>query len=224
MHLWLPHPVTVLTSQPKEHSSTRMSAAHRPLVVFAHPDPNSLCAAAAQAVVRGLEAGGKTVTFVDLYAEEFRAAMSAEERLAYESPHPIVDPAVERHAELVRQCDALVLVYPTWNMGMPAILKGWVERVFVPGVAFQLDPEANKITGGLGHIRRFVGVSTYGSPQWVVRLVTDGGRRLLTRCLRVMCPTVTARTEWFGLYGLNQPDEAEIVAFLGNLERRMQRL
>jgi NAD(P)H dehydrogenase (quinone) len=200
------------------------AAVHRPLVVFAHPDPGSLCGAAAQAVVRGLEAGGKTVTFVDLYAEGFRAAMSVDERLAYESPVPIIDPVIERHAALVSQCDALLLVYPTWNMGMPAILKGWVERVFVPGVGFRLDPETNRIVGGLGHIHRFVGVSTYGSPQWVVRIVADGGRRLLGRCLRAMCPHTRSRTSWFGLYGLNRPDEAEIVAFLGDLERRMQRL
>jgi NAD(P)H dehydrogenase (quinone) len=200
------------------------SGIRRVLVVFAHPDGTSLCGALAQAVRRGLETGGKQVDFVDLYADEFRAAMTSGERIAYETQDPIQHADVARYAEMVKACDALVVVYPTWNMGYPAILKGFFERVMVPGVAFEFNEKTGVVRGSLGHIRRFVGVTTYGSPRWVVRLTSDMGRRMLTRGLRAMAPTIRSRCAWHGLYGLNRPDPARITAFIGQVEQAMVRL
>jgi NAD(P)H dehydrogenase (quinone) len=194
------------------------------LVVFAHPDGASLCATLAHAAVRGLERGGAQVVLVDLYADGFVPAMSAAERRVYESDQPILDPLVRRYADLVKWCDTLVVVYPTWNMGMPAILKGWFERVFVAGVAFALPTPGSTILGGLNHITRFVGVSTYGAPRVVVRLTTDHGRRLLTRCVRLMSTRPGRRTRWLGLYGLNTPTPPRITGFIGRVERGMERL
>ena len=76
---------------------------------------------------------------LDLYAVGFAAAMSPEERHAYHGDEPIIDPLVAEHAALVLRADALVFVYPTWWSGLPAILKGWLERVMVPGVGFRFD-------------------------------------------------------------------------------------
>ena len=69
---------------------------------------------------------------------------------------------VERYAGIVKQAEALVFVYPTWWSTMPAILKGWLERVMVPGVGFVLD-EKQHVRRGLKQVRRIVGISTYGS-------------------------------------------------------------
>ncbi len=197
---------------------------HRPLVVIAHPDRDSLCMTIAHAAIRGLEKGGRQVEVIDLYAESFRPTMSRAEREAYESEQPLIEPDIARHIELMQNCDALIVIYPTWNMGFPAILKGWFDRVFVPGVAFKLDEETNRIVGALGHMTRMVGITTYGSPHWLARLTTDMGRRMLSRCLRMMAPTVRTRSRWIGLYGLNRPDPALITAFIGRVEREMERL
>ena len=64
---------------------------------------------------------------------------------------------VESHARLVKQADALVFVYPTWCWGLPAIMKGWIERVLVTGVAFRLDERSGRIKANLRHVRRIVG-------------------------------------------------------------------
>jgi hypothetical protein len=77
-----------------------------------------------------------------------------------------------------RSCSArraLVFVYPTWWSGLPAILKGWLERVLVPGVGFVLDERTNKVRPGLGQVRHLVGISTYGSPRSYVRSSTTTG-------------------------------------------------
>ena len=108
-----------------------------------------------------LAANGHTVHLLDLYALGFRAAMSADERRAYHGEQPIIDPLVAEHAALVRACEALVFVYPTWWSAMPAILKGWLERVLVPGVGFDVRrqgqsrprPAQRAPSGGHQHLR-----------------------------------------------------------------------
>jgi NAD(P)H dehydrogenase (quinone) len=191
------------------------------LVVHAHPHAQSLSASIAEVAIRGLRSGGKTVEVIDLYAEGFRAAMSREERLVYESDSPIIDPMVAAHAELLTNCDALIVIYPTWNMGFPAVLKGWFERVCVPGVAFRLD-ESGKLVGNLGNLRQVIGITTYGSTRFLVTLAGDVGRRMLLRCLRYMVPmSWRRRTKWIGFYGLNKPDKAAIESFLQRVEKAM---
>jgi NAD(P)H dehydrogenase (quinone) len=208
----------------KSKSGVSKSGVQRVLVVLAHPDDQSFCGSLGRAVCEGLERGGKTFDFVDLYAEGFVASMSAVEHAAYDTANPIVDERLNRYVEMVKSCDALVVVYPTWHQGFPAILKGFFERVMVPGVAFIFNERTGRVRGNLGHIRYFVGVTTYGCPRWIVRVASDMGRRMLTRCLRVMAPTVRARSKWLALYGLNQPNPAAMSSFIERVEQEMVQL
>jgi NAD(P)H dehydrogenase (quinone) len=199
-------------------------AVNRPLVVIAAPPGDEYSTALAQAVLRGLSTNGRTVASIDLYTEGFRAAMSREERLAYETTEPILDPVVERYANMLRGADALVFVYPSWGCAQPAILKGWVERVLVPGVGFSIDPTTNRVVGGLGHIKRLVGVTTYPETHAQVLVIGDAGRRLTTRCLRMMSPRIGRSARWFSLYGRGAAEDAAAVAFLGRVEASMRTL
>ena len=108
------------------------------LVVYCHPRPDSYCRALCESAIAGLDRAGHDVVLLDLYREGFRAQMNPEERRAYETDSPILDPMVARHAAAVAQAEAIVFVYPTWWWGLPALLKGWLDRVLVPGVAFTL--------------------------------------------------------------------------------------
>jgi putative NADPH-quinone reductase len=190
------------------------------LLVLAHPCADSFNHACAAAAVRGLTRAGHTVDTVDLYATGFRAAMSREERVAYESEHPILDPMVDDLAARLLAADALVFVFPTWWSGLPAVLKGWLERVMVPGVGFTLHPETNKVRPGLTHVRRIVGISTYGSPWHYVKLTNDNGRRILTRALRMSCGWRT-RTSWLALYALDTADADQRQRHLEHIESRL---
>ena len=193
------------------------------LVVLAHPCPDSFSHACAAAAMTGLERAGHTVDLVDLYADRFVASMSLEERLAYETDTPILDPMVDDHAARLKRAEALVFVYPTWWSGLPAILKGWLERVMVPGVSFEFDPVTGKVRPALQHVRRLIGVSTYGSPRRNVLLINDNGRRIITRALRMSCGWRT-RATWLGLYAMDTSTEADRRAFLGRIEIRMAAL
>jgi len=194
----------------------------RVVVVVAHPDPSSFNHAIASIATGSLSNAGHEVTLIDLYGEGFRARMSTGEWRAYESERPILDPMVERHAGIVKQAEALIFVYPTWWTTMPAILKGWLERVMVPGVGFVLD-ENQRVRRGLKHVRRIVGISTYGSPRSYVKALHDNGRRTLMRALRFNTAILTRRT-WLALYQLDNCSAAKRDAFLKRVERRMQSL
>jgi putative NADPH-quinone reductase len=192
------------------------------VVVLAHPNSDSLSHAIAERACAGLRTAGHEVHLLDLYALGFRAAMSLEDHVAYHGEHPAIDPMVARHAALVQQAQALVFVYPTWWSSMPAMLKGWLERVMVPGVAFVFGKNG-KVRPGLTNVRHIVGISVYGSPRAYVRLVNDNGRRTITRALRLNTGLRTRRS-WLALYAIDTSTAAQRAAFLDRVERRMRSL
>lgn len=197
--------------------------ARQVLVVVAHPCDDSFTHAAARAALDGLDRAGHRTDVIDLYAEGFRTAMSLDERLAYETPDPVLDDQVARYIALLRAADTIVFVYPTWWSGLPAILKGWLERVTVPGVGFTFDERTGKVRPGLTHLRRIVGVSTYGSPRRYVLLINDNGRRTLTRALK-MAAGLRARTTWLGMYALDTSTADDRARFLEAVARRLERI
>lgn len=191
----------------------------RIVLVVAHPDPNSFSHAIARTARGTLEGSGHEVTVLDLYAEGFRTAMTPEERMAYHGDRPMLDPMVERHAGFVKQAEALVFVYPTWWSMMPAILKGWLERVMVPGVGFVFD-EHHHVRRGLVNVRRVVGISTYGASRVYVRAIHDNGRRTLLRALRLNTALHTRRS-WLALYKMDSTTPQQRASFLRRVERRL---
>ena len=192
------------------------------LVVLAHPNADSFNHALAAAAADTLRANGHDVHLLDLYALGVRAAMGPEERHAYHGDQPILDPLIAEHAELVKECEALIFVYPTWWSAMPAVLKGWLERVLVPGVGFGFD-EAGKVTPGLRHVRHLVGISTYGSPRLYVRLMNDNGRRTVMRTLRLNTGLRT-RARWYGFYAIDTSTPEQRNAFVARIRRKLDAL
>lgn len=192
------------------------------LVIVAHPIADSLTHAAGAAAVAGLRAAHHRVRVLDLYAIGFRAAMTTAERRAYSTEAPVLDAMVAEHCQLLGRARRLVFVYPTWWSGPPAILKGWLERVLVTGVAFDLDPDTKRVRPAMGHIEHIVGISTYGSPRSYIAAINDNGRRIVTRSLRMVCGWRTA-TRWFGLYGVDTATDAERAAFLARIESGVAR-
>jgi putative NADPH-quinone reductase len=188
----------------------------RALVVYAHPDPESFAGAVLARAVRGLERAGHEVRVTDLYADGFDGAMTADERLTHKEPG--VGPDLQRHADDLRWTELLVLVYPTWWSGFPAILKGWVDRVWVAGVAWELPDGANRIRPRLGNIRRIIAITGHGSSKLVNMAEGESGKRTVTRSMRAMCSWRT-RTTWCALYGLDTSTAEQRDAFLERVER-----
>jgi len=193
----------------------------RVLVVHCHPDRDSFVAACRDRALAGLSTAGHEVRVTDLYADGFDPAMSAEERLAHKEPG--VAQELQRYADDLQWAQALVLVYPTWWSGQPAMLKGWIDRVWVAGVAWELPPGKNVIRPLLTHLRRIVVVTTHGSSKLINALEGESGKRTVTRSLRAMCSKRT-RTTWCAVYGLDTASAEDRDRFLERVERRLARL
>jgi putative NADPH-quinone reductase len=101
------------------------------------------------------------------------------------------------------------------------VLKGWLERVLVPGVAFVLDEQTNRVRPGLGQLRWLIGISTYGSSRRYTWVFGDTGRRVITRGVRLLAPRRGRRTKWIPLYGVDASRPAARAAFVTRVERAM---
>ena len=192
------------------------------LVVDSIRDEDGFVRRIAGAAVAGLESVAHHVDVVDLAALRFSPVMTGADRRAYFSPEPLVCPQVAASADLVRQADALVFVYPTVLSTVTPGIKGWIERTFVPGVAFTLgDPVAAR--RGLSAVRRLVGISVYDESRREVRRVGDNGRRIIQRNVR-LCGGLRTRASWIAFHGNATADDVERARFLHSVEERMASL
>ena len=126
----------------------------RVLVIYAHPVESSFHAAMHLRVVAALRKAGHEVDDCDLYAEGFNPVLSREERLNYHDTS-INQLPVKPYVERLQRADALVFCFPVWCFGLPAILKGWFDRVLMPGVSFDISDPAH-VKPALTHLKRMV--------------------------------------------------------------------
>ena len=193
----------------------------RVLVIYAHPLADSFAAALHHAVVAALTRAGHEVDDCDLYAMGFDPVMKPAERRAHNTPHPDLS-AVEHHVERLRAADAVVLCFPVWWYGMPAILKGYFDRVWVNGVAFHLGPKG-KIRPALRRIKKLGVVCTYGAPWWLIKLVLrDPVRGVIHTGIRGLC-TRHVKTKFLALYSIESKTSTDTARFLAKVEREFAR-
>jgi len=193
----------------------------RVLVIFAHPLGDSYAATLRDTVVAALKTGGHTVDLCDLYQENFAPILSAQERRDYENTSKNTRP-VSRQVERLRQAEGIIFVFPSWWYGMPAILKGYFDRVWLPGVAFDFGPQA--IRPLLKSIRMFGVVTTTGAPEWFTRIyMGNPSRKVLMRGLaRLVAPR--AERFWLALYGMENATDAKRTAFIEQVRKRISNI
>lgn len=158
----------------------------RALVVYCHPVVGSFNAAVRDTVVDKLREAGADYRVLDLYADGFHPVLGASELESYlDSPANRLP--VAAHCEAVEWCDALIFVFPTWWYGLPAMLKGWLDRVLLPDLAFLMpDAENMNIRPGLQHITRLGVFTTCGASWWLMQWVGSPGKKTLFRGLGLL--------------------------------------
>lgn len=178
------------------------------LVVFCHPAPESFQRTILEELTARLERDGHIVRVLDLYAEGFDPVLGLEgwraHRRAETHPNDLAP-----HIDALRQAEGLVFVYPTWWYGLPAMLKGWLDRVWQPGVAFAIKDGAFR-TRYLSRIRRFAAITTYGSPRvFIERVVGDPARRQVVRGLAQQFGR-GARSCWRPIYNVDNRSKSDL--------------
>jgi putative NADPH-quinone reductase len=191
----------------------------RILVVHAHPVETSFNRSLFTAVVETLTAGGHSVDACNLYAENFDALLSREERIGYEDVPDNLTPAVRPYVDRLRAAEAIVFVHPVWNYGYPAILKGYFDRIFLPGVSFVLADGGVK--PNLANITRAAFVTTYGGDRFRTMLMGDPPRRLARRWAWATFRT-KAPPKYLALYDMNNNRQPQLQGFIDKVREEFR--
>jgi NAD(P)H dehydrogenase (quinone) len=130
------------------------------LVVLAHPIEDSFNAALAKSIVEALEAKGEEVIFKDLYKMNFNPTLTAQEMAEVREGALRDDIKIEQ--ELIKECDNFIFIYPLWWASLPAILKGYIDRVFSYGFAYAYNEQGE--VDGLLKGKSIVNITTQGTP------------------------------------------------------------
>ena len=187
------------------------------LVVFCHPKPDAPAQGLLEAAVGGLSDAGHAVEVIDLYRDAFDAALSIDEWHAYTTPR--IQPGEPRYAEMLGRADVLAFVFPMWWSGPPSMLKGFFDRVLVPGVAFDLA-DTGRVRPGLRHVRRIVVVTAAEAPGNFPHRSTRPLAQAVGRSLRRATGWRTRTTTiWAG--PSDAADADDWTKFLARIRRRL---
>ncbi|WP_460048579.1 NAD(P)H-dependent oxidoreductase [Sessilibacter sp. MAH2] len=190
------------------------------LMVVAHPLDNSLCKFLAQKSVEHLESKGYQVTVKDLYREEFNPVLTTSERKSYYGPQ-FDSEALGQDLAQLKNAQSLVILFPTWWFGFPAILKGWFDRVWAPGYAYQHAADFGPIAPKLTHLKEVKVITTLGSPWWVdFFILRRPVRRILKTALVGTC-TKNCSFTMLSLYSSERLTQSKVENFVRKIEKKL---
>ena len=192
----------------------------RVLYVYCHPLPESFHAAIRNEALAGLGEAGHVIDLCDLYAEKFDPVMWPEERRDYHDTAKNQS-RVADYVRRLRETDALICQFPVWSFGPPAMLKGWFDRLMMPGVAFDLS-DPNMAVPLLTHLKRIAAITTYGRPWWNALLVGDPPKRIMTRYVPRFADG-KAKVDYYPLYHMNVATPEQRQAFMAKVRAAMAR-
>jgi NAD(P)H dehydrogenase (quinone) len=191
------------------------------LIVIAHPLSNSLCKQLGAEVENTLKQMGHEVILEDLYAEQFSPALTEQERSSYYAEKYDFS-HISEQVNRLQQADAIVLLFPTWWFGFPAILKGWFDRVWGPGIAYDHASDFGPIKARLDKLKNVLVITTLGSPWWVDRLVMwQPVKRIMKIALLGACAN-NGKLQFLSLYNSEKLDEKRIKAFKNRIDKALK--
>ncbi len=190
------------------------------LIVTTHPLKSSLCTHLTELVVDTLKGWGHEVVIEDLYANKFDPALTVAERESYYSGS-YDRTAVAGEIERLLAAEALVLVFPTWWFSVPAMLKGWFDRVWAPGIAYDHADDLGAIKPRLDNLKKVLVVTTLGVPWWVDRLIM---RQPVKKVIKIALLGACARNSkltYLSLYNSEKLSERAVTKFKGKIRQAL---
>ncbi len=153
------------------------------LIVFDHPytraasenvpHQRSFTAAMAAAAERGLSSAGHEIDLIDLHADGFNPVMSAEDLAAWRQKK-VIDPQVAGYQERLLAADHLVFAFPIWWESMPALTKGFLDRVLTKGVVYSEPKKGRPFVNHLDNLQGVTALTVMSTPTWIYRTVLGG--------------------------------------------------
>ena len=193
------------------------------VVVLAHPLKDSLCAHLVSLASSLITSAGHDLQIIDLYERDFDPRLTSVERQSYYAAKHDTR-AISEDAETLKTADVLVLIFPTWWFGLPAILKGWIDRVFAPGVAYDHAPDFGRMIPRLTTLQSCLAVTTLGSPWWIDWLIMFRPvRRVLSRAIIGTCAP-KAHFSMLSLYKSESMAPNQVAVFERKLTATLRKL
>lgn len=192
------------------------------LVVYSHPCEESYNAAIRDRVVATLKRSGHDVRLLDLYAIGFNPVMGADERRCYHDVSCNEEPVADQ-VDHIQWADILVFVYPTWWFGLPAMLKGWLDRVWIPHTTFSLPEGKGPLKGEMTNVKKIVVVTTCGATWLVSKFVGEPGRKTIMRGLKNLC-CPKCKSLYLAHYKMDSSTPESRTRYLDKIERRLSAL
>lgn len=189
-------------------------------VILAHPRPGSFNHAIAEAALEALEQNGHEAAFHDLYLEGFDPVLPFEE-IPKGAP---LDPSIQRHCDEISLAEGIIVVHPNWWGMPPAILKGWVDRVIRPGVAYEFLEGDSGEGVPCGRLKAKVAVvfntsNTY--PERELRAFGDPLETLWKNCIFGLCGVDKFHRKTYSVVVTSAPEQRE--AWLDDVRETVNR-
>jgi putative NADPH-quinone reductase len=189
-------------------------------VILGHPQPGSFNHAIAGTAVRSLAQNGHTVWYHDLYAERFDPCLPRDEI----PDHAVLDEVIQGHCDEIAQAEGIVIVHPNWWGQPPAILKGWIDRVIRPGVAYRfLEGDSGEgVPVGLLKAKAALVFNTANTPEKREREVFGDPLQLLWKnCIFDLCGVKRVYRQIYRVIVTSTPEQRQ--AWLKDVERTVDR-
>ena len=160
------------------------------------------------------------VEVVDLYGEEFQPSLTGTERKSYHTESYDTS-LVTKQIEQLKKAEALVLVFPTWWFGFPAMLKGWFDRVWVPGVAFDQPTDFRPIKPRLDKLRRTLVITTLGVPWWVDKIIMQQPVKKIVKSALLGACARKSKLDFLSLYNSDKVNGSDIQRFSEKIQQTL---
>ncbi|AKP67408.1 NAD(P)H-dependent oxidoreductase [Companilactobacillus ginsenosidimutans] len=134
------------------------------LVVYCHPYEGSFCHAILEHLETGADKAGKNLDVIDLYKDHFNPVMSGRDLLGFVK-HQAVDEQAIDYANRLKKADHLVLVFPIWWELMPAMMKGFIDKVIFPGQTYAYKSNSVSMRTLLPNLKSTTVITTMNTPK-----------------------------------------------------------
>jgi putative NADPH-quinone reductase len=199
------------------------------LIVFNHPYEGSYCNAILEAVQSGLKKGNHPIDLIHLEKDNFDPIMRGKDLLAFvkarndvESAYALLDPQVMDYKNRMEKAEHLVFIFPIWWELMPALTKGFIDKLIFPGIAYD-NGKSIKMNFRLKNLKGITVITTMNTPSFVYRLLF--GNAIKNALLRgtfwkIGCPN----RKWISLNMVKSASEEKRKKWLAKIERRFAKL
>lgn len=193
------------------------------LIIYNHPHEGSFCSAVRDAVLSGLDVGGHEYKVIDLDKDRFDPVMREKDLSAFvqasrnpEKEIEGLDPLIEVYVNKMRWAERIVMIFPIWWMTMPAMTKGFIDKVIFPAIAYNMDK--GRLVSRL-NIRKVTVITTMNTPSQVYKDMFNNSLEgsLLKGTFRQIGIT---DVDWVSLNEVKQTSQEQRAAWLSEIQLR----